>query len=197
MWYFSWILGLLLACSLGIITLLWLEAQQAWAREHMAVDPLTQLPCQEEMQKRLQEKIANSRRNGAPFSVLYISLESFRKQHNLIYNEMDTILRGVAETFNNHLRNGVDISSRFAPEVFLIVLPGARMRDAENTARRIQQEIARQLRTADNLPVQVQIGVAEYSLQDADEVDDTALQEEVRALLRRAEKSLQPAQLQQ
>ncbi len=27
MWYFTWILGVLLACSLGIINALWLEAQ--------------------------------------------------------------------------------------------------------------------------------------------------------------------------
>lgn len=29
MWYFAWILGVLLACSLGIIKALWLEASNA------------------------------------------------------------------------------------------------------------------------------------------------------------------------
>ncbi|MEQ1529225.1 MAG: cytochrome bd-I oxidase subunit CydX, partial [Methylococcales bacterium] len=33
MWYFSWILGLLLACSLGIINVLRLEAQDALEKE--------------------------------------------------------------------------------------------------------------------------------------------------------------------
>ncbi len=28
MWYFAWVLGVLLACSIGIINLLWLEAQE-------------------------------------------------------------------------------------------------------------------------------------------------------------------------
>jgi cyd operon protein YbgT len=28
MWYFAWILGVLLACSIGIINLLWLEAEE-------------------------------------------------------------------------------------------------------------------------------------------------------------------------
>lgn len=27
MWYFAWILGVLLACSFGIINAMWLEAQ--------------------------------------------------------------------------------------------------------------------------------------------------------------------------
>lgn len=31
MWYFSWILGLLLACAFGIINLLWYEAQEHFA----------------------------------------------------------------------------------------------------------------------------------------------------------------------
>lgn len=196
MWYFSWILGLLLACSLGVISLLWLEAQESWAREHMAVDPLTQLPCQEEMQKRLREKVANSQRSEAPFSVLYLSLTAFRKQHNLIYNEMDTILRGVAETFQNDLREGVDICSRFAPEAFLIVLPGARLQGAEEISGKIRQDIANQVKTAGNQPVQVQIGIAEYSRHEGGGlIGEDALQEEVRELLRRAEKNLRPARL--
>lgn len=29
MWYFAWILGVLLACSFGIINVLWLEASGA------------------------------------------------------------------------------------------------------------------------------------------------------------------------
>jgi cyd operon protein YbgT len=34
MWYFTWILGVLLACSFGIINALWLEAADARAREN-------------------------------------------------------------------------------------------------------------------------------------------------------------------
>lgn len=30
MWYFTWILGVLLACSAGIINALWLEAQHGF-----------------------------------------------------------------------------------------------------------------------------------------------------------------------
>ncbi len=29
MWYFTWILGVLLACSFGIINALWLESQDS------------------------------------------------------------------------------------------------------------------------------------------------------------------------
>jgi cyd operon protein YbgT len=32
MWYFAWILGVLLACAVGIINVLWLETTQALGR---------------------------------------------------------------------------------------------------------------------------------------------------------------------
>jgi cyd operon protein YbgT len=60
MWYFTWILGLLLACSLGIINVLRLEAQETWDREHIPVDPLTQLMTKDTMLGRLKEKVENS-----------------------------------------------------------------------------------------------------------------------------------------
>jgi len=58
--YFTWILGLLLACSLGIINVLRLEAQETWDKEHIPLDPLTQLMTKGTMLGRLKEKVENS-----------------------------------------------------------------------------------------------------------------------------------------
>lgn len=33
MWYFTWILGVLLACSFGVINVMWLEAEMS-SEEH-------------------------------------------------------------------------------------------------------------------------------------------------------------------
>lgn len=38
MWYFTWILGVLLACSFGIINALWLEATEDMDRPSDTVD---------------------------------------------------------------------------------------------------------------------------------------------------------------
>lgn len=49
MWYFTWILGVLLACAVAIINALWLEAQ--YAREDVDTDhlpPLQDAPIYEE-----------------------------------------------------------------------------------------------------------------------------------------------------
>ena len=40
MWYFTWILRLLLACSLGILHILRFEAQETFEKEHVPLDLL-------------------------------------------------------------------------------------------------------------------------------------------------------------
>jgi cyd operon protein YbgT len=184
MWYFSWILGLLLACSLGVISLLWLEAQEAWAREHVTLDPLTHLFDQKEMTKRLREKIENSNRNESPFSVIYISLNAFREKHDLIYNEMDTIIRSVAEIFQEEIRAGVDIAFRYADEEFIIALPGVSLAKAKEIALIIGDIIKVKVTTADAIPIVVDVGVAEYIGNSAElMLDEDMMNVEVNNLL--------------
>lgn len=36
MWYFTWILGVLLACAFGIINVMWLEVDEQFRREDEA-----------------------------------------------------------------------------------------------------------------------------------------------------------------
>ncbi len=112
MWYFSWILGVLLACSLGIINVLRLEAQEALAKEHVAIDPLTQLLIKESILERLHEKVENSKRNEMPFSLLYISLTDFKTKHQMADYEMDTTLLKVVDSFKKDIRSGLDIPAR-------------------------------------------------------------------------------------
>lgn len=184
MWYFSWILGLLLACALGVVSLLWLEAQEAWAREHITLDPLTQLFDRKEMRSRLREKIENSKRNESPFALIFISLSAFRRKNKLAYNEMDTILRSVADTFRRDIRTGLDIASRFDEEGFLIALPGTNFSAADDLARQIRRNITDNVKTPENRPVQVETGIAEYTVhQGKFEHEDETMMSEVDELI--------------
>lgn len=190
MWYFSWILGLLLACALGVISLLWLEAQEAWAREHITLDPLTQLFDRKEMTGRLREKIENSKRNESPFALILISLCAFRRKNKLVYNEMDTILRSVADTFRREIRTGLDIASRFDEEEFLIALPGTDFCGAEDLAQQIKRNIADNVKTPENQPVQAEVGVAEYTVHQGEfEHEDDTTMSEVDELIRLCRKT--------
>jgi len=162
MWYFTWILGLLLACSLGIINVLRLEAQETWDREHIPLDPLTQLMTKDTMLGRLKEKVENSKRNGFPFSILVISLKDFKAKNNLPDFEMDAVLRSVADCFQEDIRAGVDIAARMGEQDFLIAMPGSPLKKAEEIAERVKNEILERVK-APGLVVDAAVGVAEYS----------------------------------
>jgi cyd operon protein YbgT len=184
MWYFTWILGLLLACSVGIINVLRLEAQETWDKEHIPLDPLTQLMTRDTMLGRLKEKIENSKRNGFPFSILFISLKDFKAKNNLPDFEMDAILRGVAECFKEDIRAGVDIAARMGEQDFLIAMPGSPLKIAEQVAAQIKNEIMERVKAPD-LIVDVVTGVAEYSMPTAPE-EFSATANEVDELIRDA-----------
>jgi cyd operon protein YbgT len=177
MWYFTWILGLLLACSLGIINVLRLEAQETWDKEHIPVDPVTQLMTKDTMLGRLKEKVENSRRNGFPFSILFISLKDFKAKNNLPDFETDAVLRKVADCFQDDIRAGVDIMARMGEQDFLIAMPGSPLKKAEQVAAQIKDEIIACVKSSD-LVVDVATGAAEYISRPgklttpADEVDE-------------------------
>ncbi len=163
MWYFSWILGVLLACSLGIINVLRLEAQEALAKENIVIDPLTQLLARESVLERLQEKVDNSKRNGMPFSLLYLSLTDFKLKHQLPAHEMDTTLLNVVSSIKSDIRLGLDIAARVGDEDFVLALPGAALDRAEVIASRIKRNIFLNVTTPSEIAVEIGIGVAEYS----------------------------------
>ena len=163
MWYFSWILGVLLACSLGIINALRLEAQECLANENIAIDPLTHLLARESILERLQEKVDNSKRNGMPFSLLYLSLTDFKMKHQLPDHEMDTTLLNVVSSLNKDIRVGRDIAARVGEEDFVLALPGSALERAEVIASRIKRNILHNVMTPSGVSVEIEIGVAEYS----------------------------------
>ena len=165
MWYFSWILGVLLACSLGIINVLRLETLEALDKENVAVDPLTHLLARESVLERLKETVDNSKRNGMPFALLYLSLTHFKKKHQLPEHEMDTTILKVVASIKNDIRDDLDIAARVGEDDFLLVLPGASLDRAEIIAGRIKENIFANVKTPGDISVEIGVGVAEYTQQ--------------------------------
>lgn len=163
MWYFTWILGLLLACSLGILHILRFEAQETFEKEHIPLDPLTRLFTKDVMMTRLREKVENSRRNGFPFSMIALSLEEFNNQHQLVDYESDTVMRNVVDYLKEEIREGVDIAARMNQQVLLIVLPGASLKRAEATAAQFKNHIMTDIKAPHDLSIDVMVGVVTYA----------------------------------
>lgn len=162
MWYFTWILGVLLACCLGIMNVLRLEAQETWEREHETLDPLTRMMRKDSMLRRLREKVDNSKRNGMSFSVIYLSLNEFRIKHGLDIADMEAAILHVADTLNSEIRAGLDIISRFSDDEFVIALPGASLASAEQLARRMKYQVFNRVETGSHLAVEITAAAVEY-----------------------------------
>ncbi len=167
MWYFSWILGLLLACSLGILHILRFEAQETFEKEHIPLDPLTRLFTKDVMMTRLREKVENSRRNGFPFSMIAVSFEEFTKQHQLLDYEIEVVLHHVSDYLKEEIREGVDIAARMNEQVLLIVLPGASLSRAQSTAAQIKAHILTQIKAPRALAIDATMGVVTYAGENA------------------------------
>jgi len=163
MWYFAWILGVLLACSLGIINVLRLEAQESLDNESLVIDPLTQLLAKESILERLYEKVENSKRNEKPFSLLYLSLTDFKKQHQLMEHEMDTTLLKVVASIKHDIRAELDIAARVGDEDFLLAIPGVSLETAERIAIRIKQHVFEKVKTPTGITVDIAVGSVEYT----------------------------------
>lgn len=190
MWYFTWILGLLLACSLGIINVLRLEAQEALAKENISLDPLTQLLTKDGILQRLREKVENSKRNGSPFSLVFISLMPFQKQQQLPEHELEAMLRDVVDVLKHDIRIGIDLAARFDEACFLLTLTGAPLKKAEQVANTIKQDILASVKTAEGIAVTTQSGAAEYSVHAVDfGAEVITLDQEVQALIQVAQKN--------
>ncbi len=195
MWYFSWVLGVLLACAFGIINVLWLEAQESLDQHSSVLDPLTKLISRVEFLEALEATIEQCKTNRAPFSLLLVSLDAFKSILDQEGNESanESVL-AAADIIKRETRREIDTVARYDAETFAIILPGAHAPAAETIARRICDQATARLGSKACESV-VSIGIAEYPKHGCPEGVGRVL-EEVEALLRATDSTLKRAQRQ-
>ena len=155
--------GLLLACALGIINVLRLEAQDVPEKENVSVDKLTRLLDKNAFIEMLRQEVENSRQNGLPFSLIFLSICPVKMAHkDLSQSDMDSIMRGVADALKKELRPDVDIVSRFGYEEFAMVLSGKTEKLAREVANNIQINLKRNVTIVENVIVDTVVAVSEY-----------------------------------
>ena len=193
MWYFTWILGVLLACAFGIINVLWLEAQEGLDQHTAILDPLTKLPTRVKFLEALEEKIEQYKTDPSPFSLLLVSLNAFNtmSQHGN-NSESDQMVLKVADVIKQETRLPHDTVTRYDASTFAIILPGAETITAETIAQHIcENTIAQtQLQATDSI---VSVGVAEYPANLTCGTDEN-IQNKIRAILQSTDKALKNAQ---
>lgn len=105
-------------------------------------DSLTGLPNRRYMGIVFERCIAKAKRCAAPFSVLLLDIDFFKRYNDAKgHSAGDELLRKIAFILKNELRE-MDVPVRFGGEEFLIILPDAGAEEAMEAAERLRKSIA-------------------------------------------------------
>jgi diguanylate cyclase (GGDEF)-like protein len=116
--------------------------QNARLYELATIDGLTGLYVRRYFDSRLREELERSRRFGAPFSVVLLDIDDFKRTNDTFGHALgDRVLREVAHSMKRNLR-GVDIAARYGGEEFAFILPRTGIIDAHAVAERIRHDVA-------------------------------------------------------
>ena len=126
-------------------------------------DGLTGLFNRDHLMVTVGMEIARADRQEAPFTVLMIDLDHFKK-YNDTHGHLagDEVLAKIGAVFGDCTRE-VDYAARYGGEEFLVMLPQTDLSGASEVAERIRARFADEaVQTADGLAITLSIGIAEY-----------------------------------
>ncbi|HEU5074595.1 MAG TPA: GGDEF domain-containing protein [Polyangiaceae bacterium] len=154
--------------GLALITFHFRNASMAVERQvaEMAVtDPLTGLYNRRHMNQRLREEESRSARTLAPFSVILVDIDHFKRINDTSGHDVgDRVLEDLARLLRDTVRTQ-DIVARWGGEEFLVVLPQTPLKGALDVAERLrfaaEATLARSLEGVD--AVTLTLGAAEYA----------------------------------
>src|SRR5690606_35262813 len=101
-----------------------LESQhrQAELRRTALFDSLTDLPNRQLFVQQLEQAISRWKRDGTPYSVLFLDLDGFKLINDSLGHQMgDRVLKTVGTEIARQLR-GVQTAARFGGDEFVILL---------------------------------------------------------------------------
>ena len=188
MWYFTWLLGVLLACAFGIINALWLEAQEGMDQQTAVLDPLTKLPARVEFLDALEQALNQYRLNKSGFALLLVGLNKFKQlSEQDDSTKLDQTVLTIAQMIKQETRPPIDFVCRYDAATFVILLPAANISTAKPIAGRICEQ------TESSSSPLVSIGVVEFPA-DVDFNINDSVQTQIKQLLQLADKALTAAQ---
>lgn len=147
-------------------------------------DPLTGVGNRRWLDVELKQRMAQLRRQNAPFSALLVDIDHFKAVNDSLGHDAgDAILVGVAKELRTTLRD-MDVLCRIGGEEFVVVLPGTESEAASLACERLRKAIeSAKFQFNDKvIPVTVSIGLTTAIHSDTQE-----------SLLKRADEALYAA----
>lgn len=101
-------------------------------------DPLTLLPNRRFLESALKKRIAEAKKEHKPLGVLFIDIDHFNEFNNRYgHNTGDKILRALAESFSNALRD-TDVIGRWGGEEFIALVEAQNEHELLMIAERVR-----------------------------------------------------------
>lgn len=125
-------------------------------------DSLTGVANRRSFNRVAVAEMNRSRRFGDPFSVVYIDIDDFKRINDAQgHNVGDTLLRKVAATIREHIRD-VDTVARLGGDEFVILFPETNADETKHIIERVQRHLADSVANH-SWPISFSMGVVTYS----------------------------------
>lgn len=132
-------------------------------------DHLTGLPSRIPLQDHFKYLLGLSKRNKTTFAVMYLDLDHFKEINDTLGHNIGDLLLIEASARLQSLMRETDIVSRLGGDEFIVVLPEADMKGAEQVAKKLLEIVSQSYQINENeLNVTVSIGIALYPLDGED-----------------------------
>ncbi len=106
-------------------------------------DSMTGLPNRVLLVERMREATARHARDGSSFALLFVDLDDFKRVNdNVGHAEGDRLLREIAARLSQAVRE-IDLVVRYGGDEFVVLLDGAGIEQARQTAQRVSEELLR------------------------------------------------------
>ncbi len=151
--------------------------------KYATMDALTGLNNRRQFEIRLNQEVANSKRNNIPMCCMMLDVDYFKKVNDTYGHAAgDCVLKDVAQIIKNEIRE-YDIACRYGGEEFFIILPQTQIKEASLVAQRLRKVIEESniditgtgVKNITSINITVSIGVCAFnSNMSADEVAQKA-----------------------
>jgi diguanylate cyclase (GGDEF)-like protein len=121
------------------------QEQVAMLERLSITDPLTELYNRRFLERRMEEEINRSMRNGSVLTIMMIDLDYFKAYNDLCGHVAgDMALKKVAQVLSAAVRD-MDVVTRYGGEEFCVLLPATAKRESLRVADRIRKDIEHEL----------------------------------------------------
>jgi len=156
--------------------------------KYATVDALTGFYNRRQLENRIKQEVASSKRQHTPLCGIMTDIDYFKKVNdNYGHAVGDLVLKEVAKTIRSQLRE-YDVAGRYGGEEFSIILPFTSIKEAKMAAERLRNAVEKKVidiskinPDADKKNISVTISLGIYEIKETDNDDD---------LMKKADKAL-------